>query len=219
MDDAYVYINEKEEIVGEDVITAGAPIDITDKVNFGDQTPANVFVDGDYEFAHKLNLYATEDIMDGARKVLSAGDKLVKYNGEDLGIVAYVGVKGDGDLNYMADSKDASLVLVWYSKMSTLKDPEETVFSNSDQITELDADGKRVEKAEYDKMLDQFAAFLCDVDNENAADNWYALKPARMIDAKDASFILKMYSKASTGTEPNRETWNDVLTENFAKKD
>ena len=219
MDDAYVYINEKEEVIGEDVITAGTPIEITDKVNFGEQTPANVFVYGDYEFAHKLNLYATEDIMDGARKVLSAGDKLVKYNGEDLGIVAYVGVKGDGDLNYMADAKDASLVLRWYSKMSVLEDPEETVFSNSDQITELDADGKRVEKAEHDKMLDQFAAFLCDVDNENAADNWYALKPARMIDAKDASFILKMYSKASTGTEPNRETWNDVLTENFAKKD
>ena len=102
--------------------------------------------------------------------------------------------------------------------MSTGSDPENTVFSNSNQITELNADGKRVVKENYDTTLDQFAAFLCDVDNENAADNWYALKPARMIDAKDSSFILKMYSKASTGTEPNRATWNEVLGERFAKK-
>ena len=102
--------------------------------------------------------------------------------------------------------------------MSVLEDPETTVFSNSNQITELNAEGERVVKENYDQNLDQFAAFLCDVDNENAADNWYAHKPARKLLATDASFILKMYSSASTGGEVGRTEWNEVLGEKFAKK-
>ena len=218
LDDSYVYYDEDDEVVGQDVIVKGEKFDITGKVDFGSATPANVFVKGDYEFAHKVPLFATEDIMDGARKILSAGDKLVKVNGDDVAVVCYVGVKGDGDLNYKADAKDASLVLKWYSAMSVLEDPETTVFSNSNQITELNAEGERVVKENYDENLDQFAAFLCDVDNENAADNWYALKPARKLLATDASFILKMYSSASTGGEVGRTEWNEVLGEKFAKK-
>lgn len=217
IDASDVSYNDADEVVDVKVITKGQAINITDSVDFGKQTPANVFVDGEYKFAHEILLYATEDIKNGDQVIAKAGDKLVQANGDEVTVIAYVGVKGDGDLNFMADSRDASLVLTWYAKMSTGGDPDTEIFSNSDLITEYDADGNRVLKAEFDPMLDQLAAFLCDTDNENAEDNWYALKPARKIDAKDASFILKMYSWASTGEEPNRTTWNEVLGENFAK--
>ena len=218
-------VNGQREIVSQKVLTKGKDVNVTDKVDFGTQTPANVFVKGDYKFSHELALYATEDIVikdfDGNDVIATAsGAALTNADGTTAITIAYVGVKGDGDLNYMADSKDASLVLVWYAKMSTMDDPDERaaeVFSNSDQITEIDENGERVIREEYDKNLDQFAAFLCDVDNENADDNWYALKKVRTIDAKDASFIKVMYSWSSTGENPDRKSWNEVLG-NFAKK-
>ncbi len=218
-------VNGQREIVSEKVLTKGKGVNVTDKIDFGTQTPANVFVKGDYKFSHELALYATEDIVvkdfDGNDVIATAsGAALTNADGTNAITIAYVGVKGDGDLNYMADAKDASLVLVWYAKMSTMDDPDERaaeVFSNSDQITEFDENGERVIREEYDKNLDQFAAFLCDVDNENADDNWYALKKVRKIDAKDASFIKVMYSWSSTGENPDRKSWNEVLGD-FAKK-
>ena len=218
-------VNGQREIVSQKVLTKGKDVNVTDKGDFGTQTPANVFVKGDYKFSHELALYATEDIVikdfDGNDVIATAsGAALTNADGTTAITIAYVGVKGDGDLNYMAESKDASLVLVWYAKMSTMDDPDERaaeVFSNSDQITEIDENGERVIREEYDKNLDQFAAFLCDVDNENADDNWYALKKVRTIDAKDASFIKVMYSWSSTGENPDRKSWNEVLG-NFAKK-
>lgn len=212
VDDSYISYDEEGNVVNQVVDKKGTDVDITDKVDFGTQTPANVFTDEEPVFSHLINVYASEDI----EGVAKAGDKLVQKNGRDVAVVAYVGVKGDGDLDFKAESKDASLVLRWYSKMSTGKDPETEVFSNSNLITYLNEAGERVVREEYDKTLDDFAAFLCDVDNENAADNWYALKPARKIMSSDASFILAMYSKASVGTEPNRENWNTVLGD-FAK--
>ena len=220
IDETELSLGEDGTVVAENVLTKGRGVNITDKVGFGTQTPANVFVKGDYKFSHEIVLYATEDIKDGDTILTASGAALTNADGSNAITIAYVGVKGDGDLNYMADAKDASLVLVWYAKMSTMDDADARaaeVFSNSDQITEFDANGERVIREEYDKNLDQFAAFLCDVDNENADNNWYALKKARKIDAKDASFILVMYSNASTGTEPNRQTWNEVLKD-FAKK-
>ena len=227
IESVYVSIDETEYSYGEDgtivaekVLAKGKGYNVTDKVGFGSQTPANVFVKGDYKFSHEIALYATEDIVVDENVITKAGEVLKSGDDTEAITIAYVGVKGDGDLNYMADAKDASLVLVWYAKMSTMDDPEaraNEVFSNSDQITDFDENGERVIRENYDKTLDQFAAFLCDVDNENADDNWYALKKTRKIDAKDTSFILVMYSATSTGTEPNRQSWNETLKD-FAKK-
>lgn len=227
LESVYVSLDETEFSYGEDgsvvkqeVLSKGRGVNITDKVNFGSQTPANVFVKGDYKFSHEITLYAAEDITVDDAIITAAGAALTNADGSNAITIAYVGVKGDGDLNYMADAKDASLVLVWYAKMSTMDDPDARaaeVFSNSDQITTLDENGERVIREDYDKNLDQFAAFLCDTDNENAENNWYALKNVRKIDAKDASFIKVMYAEASTGTEPNRTSWNEVLGD-FAKK-
>ena len=83
--------------------------------------------------------------------------------------------------------------------------PEETQFSNS-PLVEAAGD-----------MLDEFAAFLCDVDYEHledetrVADNWKNKKSMRYIDSSDASYILACYSDVMTGSEPNRATWNEVL--------
>ena len=212
IDESYISYDEEGNVVNQVIDKKGTDVDITDKVDFGTQTPANVFTEEEPVFSHLIDIYASEDI----EGVAKAGDKLVKYNGQDLSVVAYVGVKGDANLDFKAESKDASVVQVWYAKMSTGKDPETEVFSTSDLITYLDENGERVVREDYDKTLDDFAAFLCDVDNENAEDNWYALKPARKVINTDASFILAMYSKASVGVNPDRESWNSILGD-FAK--
>lgn len=212
IDKTVVYYGEDGEKVGEEEPVIGEYIDITDKVNYGDQTPAGVFVRGEYVFAHQIAVYAAEDIVDEDGNVVFAeGDVIKKSNGQEVSVTAYVGVKGDGDLNFKAESTDASLVLAWYAKMSTGGDPETDVFSNSDLITEVNEDGVRVPRADYDKTLDEFAAFLCDTDNEDDENNWNLLKPARKIMATDSSNILACYSKASTGREPDRAFWDEIL--------
>ena len=205
--------NEKgeKEIVAETVLSKGKGYNITDKVDFGTQTPSSVFKKGEYKFSHDIALYATEDIEVEGKVVAKSGDVLKNVDGSEANVICYVGVKGDGDLNFMADSKDASLVLVWYSKMSTGAKADEEIFSTSNQIATYDENNQKVAREGYDKNLDEFAAFLCDVNNEKAEDNFYIQKPARKIMSNDASFILKLYGKTSTGGNPDRATWDSVL--------
>ena len=113
----------------------------------------------------------------------------------------------------MATSADMSLVLMWYGAMSTLKDPAEVIFSTSELVIDLDT-----EKL-INATLDEFAAFLADVDNENTEGNWKMTKPERLIDGADGTFILATYGKTSTGILPTRKLWNDILGDDYAKKD
>ena len=67
--------------------------------------------------------------------------------------------------------------------------------------------------------LDQFGAFLVDVDQDvYDLDNWKTKKSGRVIDAKDASAILAFYSKMSTSATDAQETWNEVLA-NYGRKE
>ncbi|MDE6775268.1 MAG: hypothetical protein K2J37_03070, partial [Ruminococcus sp.] len=208
IDHATVYIDENGEIVDEDIITKGTPVDITNSFTIKN-TPAGVYnaalENGAKQFVHNIPLYATKDIIDEATGtvIATANQQIKYYNGAQVGITAYVGVKGDADFDLKADSTDASAVLVWYARASTSGgNPEileNTQFSTATFVKD-------------DPLMDDFAAFLCDVDNENSVDNWRAKKkPARKVDSGDASFILVYYGKVSTGTEPGRDTWNGVL--------
>ena len=100
-----------------------------------------------------------------------------------------------------ADSIDASVVLTWYAKLSTGGDPDKIQFSNNDLLVQSNA------------ILDDFAAFLADVDNENDSANYVSLKTARTIDSKDSSNILAYYAQLMTGAKAGRDTWNSVLGE------
>ncbi len=178
------------------------PVELNlDDIDFGDQKPENSYTPGSSIFAHQITLYAKNDIDAIGVK---AGEPLTKIAGNYVSVTAYIGVKGDADLDHIADATDASAVLVYYSAIMTGGKPEETQFSNS-PLVEAPGD-----------MLDEFAAFLCDVDAEftpedRVADNWKNRKPMRFIDSSDASYILACYSSVMTGSEPNRATWNEVL--------
>ncbi|MCR4889726.1 MAG: hypothetical protein K5979_11205, partial [Ruminococcus sp.] len=152
-------------------------------------------------------VYATEDIAtaDGT-VVIKKGDTLKDSEGNDLTLTVYIGVKGDANLDGKVGSNDASCILVWYSNMSTGANPAETTFSTSELVKD-------------DALLDEFAAFLSDVNNENDENNFSETKGDRQLLATDATFILTMYSKASTGAEMDRDTWNEVLGDTYAKKD
>lgn len=212
VDRSLVYYNEDNEMVGQTVLDPGTPVDITDEVDYGTQTPAGVFKRGEYVFAHQIAVCPTEDIVDEYGAVVFAkGEPIKKPNGQEVAVTAYVGVKGDGDLDFKAEADDATLVLAWYSKMSTGGDASKRIFSNSDLITVVNEDGVRVPRDDYDELLDDFAAFLCDTDNEKDANNWNMLKPARKIMANDASNILAVYAKASTAGNPDRALWDEIL--------
>ena len=103
----------------------------------------------------------------------------------------------------MADSTDASLVLNYYAKLSTGENSEVTQFSDSILVNS------------HEDTLDHFAAFLADVDNQLDPDNWSKMRPARLIDSTDASFILRYYSNTSTGAEGGKALWEEVLGINW----
>ncbi len=202
IDESILYIDEFNEVVGDTIIKKGAEVAIGDKVDFGTQVPRNVYDPGVSEFAHQIDIYATEDITAADGTVIGKkGEILKNRNGSNVTVTAYVALKGDGNLDNFADAVDASLCLTWYANMSTGGDAEKTQFSSSFLVKGVD------------DILDDFTAFLCDVDNEKSATNWIDRKPARIIDAKDASFILSYYAMNSTGSDGGKAVWHDVLGE------
>ena len=193
-----------KELVSETPVT-----DIAGSVEFKD-VPADVYslvtADGTVnQFAAQVQVYASKDIVTADGFVVAkAGEKLTNANGSAVSVTAYVGVKGDANLDMKCDSADASDVLAWYAAMQTGGDAEEVQFSSNTILVKANP------------VLDDFAAFLADVDNENDSRNYVMLKPERKIDSADASNILAYYSAVMTGKEAGRETWNDVLGE-YAK--
>ncbi len=196
---------EDGSLVSQEIIIKGEKVDITKSIEFKD-VPADVFklinTNNVNQFAAQIQIYATEDITaaDGT-VVAKAGDALKYVDGSPVSATAYIGVKGDASLDMKADSIDASLVLSWYAKVSTGGVPGEIQFSNNDLLVQ------------NNPVLDDFAAFLADVDNENDSANYVTLKTARTIDSKDSSNILAYYAQLMTGAKAGRDTWNNVLGE------
>ncbi len=145
--------------------------------------------------------------------VLYDGKPLVDADGKPMTFKAYIGVKGDSNLDNKADAKDASNALAFYSKASVMQEGD-----SSDNIR-LNPDANEIINNNPDLDLDQFGAFLVDVDQDvYDLDNWKTKKSGRVIDAKDASAILAFYSKMSTSATDAQETWNEVLA-NYGRKE
>ncbi|MBR4361861.1 MAG: cellulose-binding protein CttA-related protein [Ruminococcus sp.] len=145
--------------------------------------------------------------------VLYDGKPLEGADGKPMTFKAYIGVKGDSNLDNKADAKDASNALAFYSKASVMQEGD-----SSDNIR-LNPDANEIINNNPDLDLDQFGAFLVDVDQDvYDLDNWKTKKSGRVIDAKDASAILAFYSKMSTSATDAQETWNEVLA-NYGRKE
>ena len=139
--------------------------------------------------------------------VLYGGKALETADGKPLTFKAYIGVKGDSNLDNKADAKDASNALGFYAAASTKAENVST-----DSIS-LNPESTEIIKNNPDLDLDQFGAFLVDVDKDvYDADNWKTTKSGRVIDAKDASAILKYYSIVSTGETDRQKAWNESIS-------
>jgi hypothetical protein len=192
------YYGENEdgelELISTETVESDVVIDITDKASFGNQTPGNTYTTEAGKFTYDLTIYAAEDILDNDGNVYCAA-------GEALPVTAsaFIGVKGDADLNKEVTSADASAVLKYYAALSSGKTADNVQLSPSNLVNGSD------------DVLDQFAAFLADVDAEDSLNNWNRAKSDRDITSGDASFILSYYAKISAGSELGRTTWNTVL--------
>ena len=162
------------------------------EVNSGADNPMGAYNKENTDFTYKVNVfYNGQQLIDSATK-------------EPVQITVYIGVKGDANLDNMADSRDASLVLTYYSLVSTGNDPATTKLNDPDP--ELD------DRFEKNPRLDDFGAFLVDVDKDvYDDDNWKTPKgDTRRIMADDASWVLGYYSLTSTGWKEN-DAWNSVF--------
>ena len=138
---------------------------------------------------------------------------LFNDDAEPLTVPVYIGVKGDVTLSNVVNAVDASAVLSYYASCQTYKnadgknDPTE---GKSKVQIQTDTLGLKVESA--DDILDHFAAFLADVDqDEYDPENWSKMKGDRTVDAVDASCILSFYAEKSTSDKSAGDIWKSVL--------
>ena len=204
---SYVDVTTDEE---GNVVSISDPveedIDIAN-IGFGDATPENKYVaDRTDGFDYDVTLtYEGEDIIAPDGTVLLAnGAALANEAGEKITVKAYIGVKGDANLDNKVDATDASAVLTYYANLLTGKSADEVVLSTS-------------QLAKNDAVYEQFAAFLVDV---NASLSDRALTKAdrdKDINAIDASYILTFFAdRAATENEKyntltDKELWDLVL--------
>ena len=132
--------------------------------------------------------------------------------GKPVTFTAYIGVKGDSDLNNKVDSSDATNVLSYYATLATT------------DLTKVSPDDIRITPAankfvNANPELDQLCAFLADVDRDVYDEaNWKTRKADtanRKIDSSDASWILAFYSIKSTASADTKDhtIWNMVLAD------
>ncbi len=197
--------------LGSEVITKGDnEVDLMGIVSFGDATPANTVVENNNSFAYQVALIATQDIVDGDITIAKAGEPIKLVSGANASVTAYIGVRGDANLDNKVDAGDASDVLTYYANIQTGEKPEETWFATNSVALKLvkENGGNPAEE-----ILDDFAAFLADVTSDTLADadNWKRVKAERSIQADDASSILSHYALLSTmeeGTVDGKEIWD-----------
>ena len=122
-------------------------------------------------------------------------------DGTAVEVTAYIGVKGDADLNNEVDAVDASVVLTYYSTVQTNGGDKSIKFSKDDE------------------RLEGLAAFLADCDaNEFDEREFHREKIDRTIDALDASYILMFYSiKQTTDTQPY-DIWMQIVPDRLIQK-
>jgi hypothetical protein len=173
------------------------------KINYHGLTPAKVYsIDRtNFTYDHDVQVYYDDTA-------------LVDKDGNPLYITAYIGVKGDANLNNVADGNDATDVLWYFGQISggvggTSVDPDTIQLSRNSTMSKG-----------VDDPLEQLAAFLCDVDQDEwSADNWAKPKNERTLDGTDATLILKYYGnvlrKVDASSEWYYQCWNEAVPYRF----
>jgi hypothetical protein len=159
-------------------------------ITFGSATPANTYNKENKTFKYEIPVYYN-------------GEVVVDSVGDPFTMKVYIGVKGDTNLDGIADAADASLVLRYYAQLSTGKKPDEAMLSNN-----------AILQGNPNSSYDDLAAFLSDV--QTGADKpvtRFTRKINRTCDAVDAARILKFYAKRSSDDYKdmtNKQLWDIV---------
>ncbi len=206
-----ITINPDGVIIDEEVLEAGEPIDITQDMFEFNATPTSVYDVNNTSFLYNVELVASQTIVaaDGTI-VANEGDAIVSITGsedkgENLTVPVYVGLKGDNNLDNVIDPSDASNTLIWYATISTLAEGDS---ASNHQFSK----SKMIESP--DDILDEFACFLCDVNNDLDPDNYKTSKPDREFSPAESSYILRAYAELSTNTDIetlDRAAWDKIL--------
>lgn len=142
-------------------------------VNFNGQTPDLAYYEENTSFKYE-GIQAYYRVSDEENIALKYED------GTPVTVTAYIGVKGDADLNNVVDPVDATRVLVYYSYHSMGMITQLCVNPNIPEIT---------------PELENLAALLADTDtDEYSPDNWKLTKEDRILDPVDSTYILRYYS-------------------------
>jgi len=161
----------------------------SDNVSFGDATPSNTYKKDNATFKYEI-------------PVLFNGEKIADKEGKDVTATAYIGVKGDTNLDSSVTSVDASQVLRYYALVQTGSDKKDVQLSGSKLV-----DGPT-------SIYDEFAAFLSDVQTaDKEGITRYTQKADRTLNAVDASRILSFYAKRQTSDndgKTDKELWDEV---------
>lgn len=201
---AAFYLNTEEEFNKKQISNVALVIEYTDgtseertvaagDINFGTAKPTNTYEKGNTTFKYDVPVFVKDTALTDA-------------DGKAITVEAYIGVRGDADLNNTANAVDASVVLTYYAKLQTGGKAARTQLSTSSLV-----------KAASD-IYDDFAAYLADVyyDVENGVifDN-LTDKATRKntINAVDASSILQFYAKRQVSDNQNKSDavlWADV---------
>ncbi len=181
-------------------ITDGA-IDITSFINLKDDTstPKSTFDLANKKLIYNVPLVITPSkILDDGTQLIYVKDPADATKGEYFDVTdlkkafdgvtfkAYIGIRGDIDLNFTVDTRDGSAVIKEYND-SNLGNPSVISQYTAKFITknELELD------AEETKALEQFTYFLGDASNNSNSDHSAAKYG---IDTRDETFIIKFYN-------------------------
>jgi predicted nucleic acid-binding Zn-ribbon protein/molybdopterin converting factor small subunit len=152
-------------------------------IHYGNATPNSTFD------ADKGNKY---DIAVHVNNIALSDENYVPCT-----VTAYIGVKGDVDLDNQVNAYDSSATLKYYAALQTgVENP--VMYSAENQ------------------SLENFTCFLGDVDeDEYAENNWKKTEAerntAKSVNALDASYMLAYYAHVQTGSAADNALWDKVL--------
>ena len=184
------------------------------KINYNGLTPAKVYDARRATVTDDHVATRNDFIYDDVVQVYYDDLALVDKDGNPLYITAYIGVKGDANLNNVADGSDATDVL-WYFGQISGGVGGTTVDRDTIQLTRNSTFVTGV-----DDPLEQLAAFLCDVtEDEWSEENWKIAKKDRNIDGTDATLILKYFGLVLRRVDDSSswyyECWNEAVPNRF----
>lgn len=190
--------NGIETIVDESVSSA---YDITGSFKFS-TTPGAAYDSSKTSFLYDIGLlYNGMDIVDQYGNTVITDGAILRTSTDGIVTVpAYIGLKGDADLDNKITSRDAAMVLDYYANLSSGADAATIEFSvDSDLVSGPDS------------IYDNFAAFLADVDTAiDPSAAWKTGKSGRRLLASDAGAILTYYAYIQNA-EPGKAAWAAVL--------